>query len=139
MITPRIKAYSAVGYHLIFASSHKLGLEKMKEAMKSEGQGGKYEFANARSGPQRMFVFSDPAPAARALYERFQGQTNVPLHEIEIFVLNETEYIGPAQPLKYLEQRGLLEVNAIGSSRRRNTYPPDKVASITFSGKENPW
>lgn len=138
MSTPMRKV-SNVGYYLVFASSHKLGLEKMKETMKSVGQNGKYEFANARSGQLQLFVFSDPEPAARALYEEIRGRANVPLHEIEIFVLNETEHVGPTKPLKFLEQRGLLEVNASSPTRRRNTYPPDKIASISFSGEENPW
>jgi len=138
MSTPWRKV-SDVGYYLVFASQHVKGLEKMKEAMKTVGQGDKYEFANARIGYQQLFSFTDPSSAAQALHGHFQGRMNVSLREIEGFVLNETEYIGPTQPLKYLEQRGLLKVNASSPARRRNSYPPDKVASISFSGKEDPW
>ncbi len=137
MSTPWRKV-SDVGYYLVFATQHVKGLQKMKVAMRTVGQGGKYEFANARSGYQQLFTFTDPLSAGQALYRHFHGQSNVTIQEIESFVLNETEYIGPTQPLKYLEQRGLLEIHASSPARRRNSYPADKVDSITFSGKEGP-
>lgn len=46
MITPKRRAMSEVGYHLVFASNHPRGLEKMKRAMKSVGQDGQYKFSN---------------------------------------------------------------------------------------------
>ena len=60
-----------LNYHLVFASQHPLGLEKMKEAMKSVDQSGDYSFSDDTVG-QELLRFDFEAPAIWA--ERMQRE-----------------------------------------------------------------
>jgi hypothetical protein len=53
-----------LNYHLVFASQHYLGLEKMKEAMKAVDQSGTYSFSDDPVG-QELLVFDFDVPAGR--------------------------------------------------------------------------
>ena len=46
---------ATLNYYLVFASQHPLGLEKMKEAMRSVDQSGEFSFCDANVGQRRMF------------------------------------------------------------------------------------
>lgn len=118
-------------YHLIFASKHRLGLEKMKEAMRaiSKEQGG-FTFcdASARTGP--LFRFDRPEDWADIVHARFSGQT-VPAHAVWDFVLNETLLVNAKGVLGRLERESRVTINRKpGAGKKRDL---DLMESITFT------
>jgi three-Cys-motif partner protein len=50
-----------LNYHLVFASQHPLGLEKMKEAMKAVDKSGSYSFSDDTLGQTSLFDFNAAA------------------------------------------------------------------------------
>ena len=64
-----------LNYFLVFASQHPLGLEKMKESMKSIDQDGNYRFSDGSLNQSSLFRFNDPALYIPSLLHRFEGKT----------------------------------------------------------------
>lgn len=60
-------------YYLVFASQHPLGLEKMKEAMKTMSQNGSYRFSDRRDKQPELDLFrsDDSAPWAARLMDTY--------------------------------------------------------------------
>lgn len=135
MITPSRTHDSEIGYHLIFATNHQRGIEKMKAVMKTVGQDGKYRFSNFLSRQPLLF---DPAASkvsdAENLHQYFQGTTNVSWNQIMSYTLNDTGLISPKTMLKFLEDRGLVNVRLIGVGvpRKPSTYPDRLHRQLRF-------
>lgn len=123
----------SLSYFLVFASGHPLGLEKMKEAMKSIDQGGAYAFCDANVGQSLLFRFDDPAEFARRLFERHKGK-RVPYEELRDYALNDTPFANPKRMLKWIEENDLIEsVDLLpGKTRRKGTFSEDAVKAIMF-------
>jgi three-Cys-motif partner protein len=124
MITPMKTEHSQVGYYLIFASKHPLGLTKMKEAMRQVGDDSEYRFSNFRT--QRPLLFSkskDPSVDALVLHEHFLGKVKVSWRDVQRWVLNETVEVSSKPLLKYLESNDLLKVHSPEPRKRKLTYP----------------
>ncbi|MFQ5472097.1 MAG: three-Cys-motif partner protein TcmP [Dehalococcoidia bacterium] len=127
----------SLNYFLVFASGHPLGLEKMKEAMKSIDQSGAYAFCDANVGQPLLFRFDDPADFARRMFERFKGQ-RISYKELRDFALNETPFSNPKKMLRFLEEHKLIEHVEVrrGKKRRQGTFPEGVVAAIVFAKGE---
>jgi len=123
-----VTAHKNSGYHLFFGTQHKLGLQRMKEAMwrldPLEGQ----RFADSTSRHQQTLFEQEPdtPPLRRAMIAHFEGAT-FSIDDAELFTLVETPYLPShvkTRTLKPLETAGQLEIVQAKSDRRRGTYPP---------------
>lgn len=115
------KKHDQFDYHLVFASGHPLGLEKMKEAMKSIDKTGAYCFSDSYQGQQHLFTFDDPSDHAAVLAQRFSGR-RVRYREVNDFSLNDTSFLNPKKMLKLLEDKGAITVESV-KPRRAGQYP----------------
>lgn len=121
----------SINYHLVFASQHSLGLEKMKESMRQLDQDGSYRFCDENIGQARLFRFDDLYTHARSMLETFRGRV-VEFSEVNDYALTQSPFVNAKGMLKELESRGLIDVIADGR-RRKGTYPDDKLKlSIRF-------
>lgn len=132
MLTSR-RSVGSVGYFLVFASRHPLGLRRMKEAMRKLDQTGTYQFSNARVGQSALFEFDRPEDVALDVHRYFVGKGRIARGEIWDYVLNETPlYSHFSTMLKSLEGQGKIDVDPSHPKRRRGTYPEDSVHWIEF-------
>ncbi|BAJ64409.1 three-Cys-motif partner protein TcmP [Anaerolinea thermophila] len=121
--------YNQPIYYLFFASSHRLGHLKMKEAFwKVDPQTG-YLFSDA-TDPNQLVLFQD-APIvelANILAKKFCGQTVTTNEIIHDFVEDQTPYTAShaKKALSILENEQKIKVYAYkmdGSPRIRNSFP----------------
>lgn len=93
------------GYHLFFASSHRLGLEKMKEAMWSVDPQGGVRFRDSTARDQLVLFEAEPDYSAlrEALRLRFAGNP-FSLAQAEDFTLFSTAFV----PSRHLKRATLL-------------------------------
>lgn len=118
-----------LNYHLVFASQHPLGLEKMKEAMKTIDQTGAYSFSDDTVGQGLLrFDFDAPAVWARRMKRELAGKWR-PYAEFRDYALNETPFINPKSMLRELENQGIVEVQA-SVGRKRGSFPEDKIERV---------
>lgn len=124
-----------LNYHLVFATGHPRGLEKMKDAMKSVDQTGDYKFTDGDVAQPLLFRFDDPTESALKMHRTFGGQRLLP-DAWDIWALDETPFTNAKKMLTFLEKNGRIEVESTpGVTRRPGTYPDGKVRSILF----RPW
>jgi three-Cys-motif partner protein len=119
-------------YHLVFASQHPKGLQKMKEAMQEIDQAGDYTFSDGHVGRQTLFRFDDPQAFATVLHSEFSGRT-APYEEVIDYALNETPFTNAKKMLRLLEKQNLIQVESTDSKRKRGTFPEQSVKRIIFS------
>jgi three-Cys-motif partner protein len=114
-----------LNYHLVFASQHYLGLEKMKEAMKAVDQTGTYSFSDDTVG-QKLMVFDFDAPAiwAEKMQQALGGKWS-PYSDFRDFALTETPFINPKAMLRHLENQNSIEIEG-ESNRRKGSFPEEK-------------
>lgn len=110
-------------YHMVFATKHPKGFEKMKEAMwKTDPDGGfRYRARDSESGQLLLFDGPDCEVLRRRLQSHFQGKC-VRVEDLEAFVVEETLFLVKhlRKPvLDPLEAAGEIEV--IGRTRK-NSY-----------------
>lgn len=118
-----------LNYHLVFASQHPLGLEKMKEAMKTVDQTGTYSFSDDTVGQELLrFDFDAPAIWAERMQRALGGKWR-PYADFRDYALNETPFINPKAMLRELEGRGVVEVDA-AAGRKKGAFPEDKIERI---------
>lgn len=121
----------ALNYYLVFATRHRLGLEKMKEAMKVIDHTGTYSFSDAHVG-QTFFRDGTEQVYADMLFKKFDGHS-IDLDVADEFALKETPLLNAKALLRLLEEQGRLEVEpVVGSKRHRGQFPPDKVYQLRF-------
>lgn len=120
-----------LNYHLVFASQHPLGLEKMKEAMKAVDTTGSYSFSDDSFGQPLLFDFSAPADSAAKMQSALGGSWH-PYSHFHKYALNETPFINPKAMFKYLSAIGKLEVRWRGQPAKTG-FPEDKIASILIA------
>src|SRR5438132_10121732 len=90
-----------LNYHLVFASQHPLGLEKMKEAMKAVDKSGSYSFSDDSIGQELLFDFDAPAEWAAKMQAALCGAWR-PYAEYRDYALNETPLVNPKAMLEHL-------------------------------------
>jgi len=120
----------ALNYHLVFASQHPLGLEKMKEAMKKIDQDGDYCFSDASANQPALFRFDDPTYYSDSMFDHFRGKKAV-YHELRDFALNESPFLNPKSILKNLELRNLIDVVS-RQPRGKGTFNENKLLYVQF-------
>ena len=119
-------------YYLLFATGHRTGMERMKGAMRSVGHEGAFEFSDAWRGQLSLFRDDNPADHAERMVQVFGISTPVPWKKVDDFALNETPFNNPKSMLRVLEDANRLTVETSDPKRRRNTYPDNRVISVTF-------
>lgn len=125
-------AKDTIDYHLVFASQHPLGLEKMKEAMKKIAKNGDYCFSDAVHPDQTtLFRLDDPSAHSQQFFEHFCGRV-VLYPELNDYALNETPFTNPKSMLKDLEGKGMIQVNSSDPKRRKGTFNEENLLGITF-------
>lgn len=67
-----------INYYLVFATRNRLGMEKMKEAMKAIDKTGQYCFSDAHYNQHVLFRADDVEFFAPLLHEKFNGFTAIP-------------------------------------------------------------
>lgn len=126
------KAEGQLDYHLVFATEHPRGLEKMKEVMSGFSANGDYIFSDDKDPNQPvLFRFNDPAMHAPQMAKRFRGRT-VGWDEVRDYALNESPFSNPKSMLKILEDRGQLNVSCPSPKRKPGTYPKWAEATLRF-------
>lgn len=122
----------AINYHLVFASKHPLGLEKMKEAMKAIDKTGSYSFSDAHVDQQVLFRDDNEEIYAEALFKAFEGKT-ISMAEAYHYALTETPFLNAKPLLAVLQKKNRLKVTPKpGTTIRQGTFPEDKVATLQF-------
>ncbi|MEQ1813315.1 MAG: three-Cys-motif partner protein TcmP [Candidatus Nitrotoga sp.] len=124
-------AKNTIDYHLVFASQHPLGLEKMKEAMKTIAKNGDYCFSDAHLNQSTMFRFDEPSAYSTQLFEQFRGRT-AKYPELRDYALNESPFTNPKSMLKDLEGKGMIQVSSSDPKRRKGTFKEESLIGITF-------
>ncbi|MBW2079168.1 MAG: three-Cys-motif partner protein TcmP [Deltaproteobacteria bacterium] len=127
-------------YLLFFATNHRLGHLKMKEAMWKADPSGGFSFSDATNPDQLvMFVEQTSELMERQLSEllrtEFKSRGEISCRTAREFIEDKTPFIGKHKTatLKLMEAEGLIQVNPIradGKKRRKNSYPDE--ALITF-------
>jgi three-Cys-motif partner protein len=106
-------------YHLVFATQHPLGLEKMKEVMRQFSHDGSYVFCDDRDDAQSsLFRFDDPA---------FHADV-----EARDYALNVSPFTNPKKMLKSLEERGVISVACTKPGRKKGQFPDDAQIGMTI-------
>jgi three-Cys-motif partner protein len=126
------KSVGQCGYFLVFACQHSLGLERMKESMKSVGQNGDYRFSNALVGRPLLFRSDDPAQFSDSLSSIFLGKGPVPYATVRDFALTETPFSNPKIMLRVLDKLNRLRVVSSDPKRRKGTFDDKKTRTIEF-------
>ena len=129
--------HGRLSYHLVFASQHPLGLEKMKEAMESVDKSGSYSFSDATAGESLLpFNFKDPAPAARKMQTALGGAAR-PYTDFHDYALTETPFRNPKQMLEHLKAQGQVEVVWNVAAPPKRGFPEEKITSILVQREAN--
>jgi len=125
-------AQDNINYHLVFATKHPLGLEKMKEAMRAIDQTGAYSFSDAHVEQHTLFRADDEAFYADRLWDAFQGKA-VSYEDVYLYALDETPFLNGKIMLRALEQQGRVEPKLIdGASRKKGDFSEGKIHSLQF-------
>ena len=122
----------SINYHLVFATKHPLGMQKMKEAMKAIDSSGSFSFSDAHRDQQVLFRDDDAAIYAKLLFDTFQDQ-EVHWEPVRNFALNETPFINPKAMLATLERHHKLEVETHGNvARKHGSFPEERIKLLRF-------
>lgn len=122
-------------FFLFFASNHRLGHIKMKEAMWRIDKDGEFSFSDASYGQQLLFRDFNLEQKIRGLLsdiiKNFTGQT-VPCKSVETFVEDKTMFLKShlKNALKIAEEEAKISVGALksnGKKRIKNTFPEDTI------------
>lgn len=121
-----------LNYHLVFASQHFLGLEKMKEIMRAVDKSGSYSFSDDTAGQSLLpFNFSAPEEWSGKMQAALGG-TWLPYAAFRDYALNESPFTNPKGMLEYLKKEGKVQVLWNGEAAKRG-FPEDKIKSILIS------
>ena len=120
-----------IDYHLVFASQHPLGLEKMKEAMKTIAKNGDFCFSDAHIKQTSLFRFDEPEMHSAQLHEQFRGQT-VDYETLNDYALNESPFTNPKSMLRDLEKKEKIQTFSNDPKRRKFTFNEEKLIAIEF-------
>lgn len=111
------KSNGTVSHHLLFATKHIKGLEKMKEAMRSVDKN--FVFTDGQSNQQFLFAPDDPAVIARDaenyFKERWSGR-EISYDELKAWILQETPYMGAEKILNVIKDRRGVDSVTVGGT-----------------------
>lgn len=121
-----------LNYHLVFATKHPLGMEKMKEAMRAIDKTGSYSFSDAHEDQHVLFRDDDEKTYAALLFREFNGRT-VTMDDVRVFALNETPFLNAKSMLAVLEKEQRVQVETKGIvPRRAGSFSEDKIQALRF-------
>jgi hypothetical protein len=121
-----------LNYHLVFATKHPLGMEKMKEAMRQIDKTGAYLFSDAHVEQQVLFRDDNELVYAEKLFARYDGET-VSMDDANSYALNETPFLNAKAMLALLQSNGRLEADPVhGEKLRAGSFPENKVKALRF-------
>jgi three-Cys-motif partner protein len=116
-------------YFLFFASNHRKGHVKMKEAMWKVDPEGDFRFSDA-TDPGQMVLFSAEVPTTldQQMEREFAGKGIVQVGQIREFVEDHTAYLKKHMKavLKLQESEGKIHIQKTktdGDKRRKGTFP----------------
>jgi len=121
---------SQLNYHLVFASQHPLGLEKMKEAMKVVDKSGTYSFSDDSLGQDLLPFDFDASDAWAGRMQNALSGTWRGYNEFRDYDLNETPFINPKKMLRHLFKQDKIQVQWIGPPPRRGSFPEERIKTI---------
>lgn len=122
----------ALNYHLVFATKHPLGMEKMKEAMRAIDKTGSYSFSDAHVEQHVLFRDDDEETYAALLFKEFNGRT-VTMDDVNEFALSETPLLNAKAMLALLEKAQRVQVETQGTQpRRAGSFPEEKIRALRF-------
>jgi hypothetical protein len=117
-------------YYLYFASNHRQGHIRMKEAMWKVDPQGEFRFSDA-SNPDQLVLYGGQVdePLAAALAKHFAGR-KVSGRDVRLHVEDDTAYLNKHKTaaLARLESAGKLTVEKLqtnGKGRRARSFPDD--------------
>ncbi len=118
-------------YLLFFASNHRLGHVKMKEAMWKVDETGEFRFSDA-TDPRQLILFEGDwsSQLADTIAAEFRGKRPVTGEQVRGFVEDNTPFLKKhmTAALRASEEAGRLvveETKAGGEKRRSGTFPDD--------------
>ena len=117
-----------INYHLVFASQHPIGLEKMKEAMKAVDKTGSYSFSDDSVGQEFLFDLDAPTEWSAKMQAALGGAWR-PYADYRDYALNETPFMNPKAMLEHLKHAGKIQVSWRGEPAKRG-FPEEKISSI---------
>lgn len=121
--------HGRLSYHLVFASQHRLGLEKMKEAMESVDASGSFSFSDAGAGEVMLpFDFKHPESWARKMQSVLAGKSRQ-YSDFDDYALNETPFKNPKKMLEWLKKQASVEVEWHGLPAKHG-FPEEKIKTI---------
>lgn len=121
-----------INYYLVFATRNRLGMEKMKEAMRAIDKSGQYCFSDAHHNQHVLFSADDVEFFATILHQKFIGTTST-YEDLVQYALCETPFTNPKGMLEWLSRRDQIAVKAWpGETLKAHSFPEDRVESITF-------
>lgn len=109
------KTNGNVSYHLLFATKHVKGIEKMKEAMRSVDK--TFVFIDGRSGQAFLFAPDAPVVIARDAENYFNQQCSGRergYDDLNSWILQETPYMRPDKILNKIKARQGIEFVTVG-------------------------
>lgn len=120
-------------YFMFYGTNHKLGLQKMKEAMWKVDPSGSFAFSDATNPDQLVLFGNEPdyAQLKSMILTRYAGK-QATIDEIEEYVLVETPFLPShikRKILKPMEKSKELKVMNI-ERKRTGTFPPGTVINF---------
>lgn len=124
--------HDKINYHLVFATKHPLGLEKMKEAMRSIDQTGSFSFSDAHVDQHRLFTADNEEHYADLMWRTFKDQS-IPYPTALLWALNESPFTNPKSMLRALETEGRVVADVVaGANRKKGDFSEEKIAALRF-------
>ncbi len=126
-----------INYYLVFATRNRLGMEKMKEAMRAIDKSGQYCFSDAHYNQHFLFRSDDVDFFAPLFHKHYLGKC-VAFDELVRYALCETPFLNPKAMLESLSRKGQIEVKPrAGETVKAHTFPEERIESITFVRPES--
>lgn len=121
-----------INYYLVFATRNRLGMEKMKEAMKAIDISGQYCFSDAHYNQHFLFRADDVEFFAPLLHKLYLGRSAT-YDELVRHALCETPFVNPKSMLEWLSRRSQIEVTPRpGVTVRAHSFPEERIETIAF-------
>lgn len=124
--------FDRINYYLIFATRNRLGMEKMKEAMRQLDSSGRFCFSDADVNQHVLFRDDDLSIFAERMHKRFNG-SSISYEEVDRFALCESPFTNPKKMLEALSRAGRISINLkAGMKVRAHAFPEGAVESVNF-------
>jgi len=132
-------------YYLIYLTSNVLGMKVMKDAMYNVSENGEFKFSDFDFNPSQKTLVDyglkleqwikewiKDAANELCIYISNNGLINkeIPLEEVEKYIILYTHYAFRKEILKYLEYTSKIDI--IGERKRKYTYPDNAGIKIKF-------